>query len=229
MPLPSRLLSYPRRSNLSGLSRSEVLVLITVVIILVAVAYGPVADYLTHGKVTRGVESAQTLNTLLSQYATDNNGVYPIGEGTSAIGTSKGIARNLLENNFTPDASIFAVGSTPKYEGPGGDYSRIAASNISWDFTGGPTASTGITSSAPDLLPILYTTGESVAYPTTPGSGLDLALSGRGPFGKEGVIVAYKNNSAKFIPGIAAGTTVVSPGFISKEFKDPGPYTQIKP
>jgi len=213
----------------SGLSRLELFVLIGVVVILIAVAFAPVSDYLTNGKVTRAVQSAHTLDTLLSQYATDNNGVYPVGEGTSDIGTSKGIARNLLENNFTPDASIFAVGSTPRYSGTGEDYSKIAAANVSWDFTGGATASTGITSAAPNLLPTLFTTGESVAYPTTAGTGFDLTLSGNGPFGKEGVVVAYKNNSAKFILGVASGTALKCPGFISPEFKDAGPYTQIKP
>jgi type II secretory pathway pseudopilin PulG len=216
-------------STQAGLTRTETLVLISITVILIAVAFGPVSDYLTSGKVTRAVQSAHTLDTLLSQYATDNNGVYPVGEGTSDIGTSKGIARNLLENNFTPDASIFAVGSTPRYRGTGEDYSKIAATNISWDFTGGPTTSTGITSAAPDLLPTLFTTGESVVYPTTAGTGFDLTLSGNGPFGKEGVVVAYKNNSAKFILGVASGSTVKCPGFILPEFKDTGPYTQIKP
>jgi len=223
-----RLLLSGAASSQSGLSRIELLVIVVVLVILIAVAYGPVSDCLTNGKVTRAVTSAHTLDTLLSQYATDNNGVYPVGEGTSDIGTSKGIARNLLENNFTPDASIFAVGSTSKYIATGDDYSHIAAANISWDFTAGPTASTGITSAASDLLPTLFTTGESMSYPAT-GSGLDLALSGNGPFGKEGVVVAYKNNSAKFIIGVASGTSFIAAGFLSKEFKDAGPYTQIKP
>jgi len=221
--------SSPSASSQSGLTRVELLFLVGIVLVLVAIAFGPVIDYLTNGRVTRAVQSAHTLDVLLSQYATDNNGVYPVGEGTSNIGTSKGIAQNLLENNFTPDASIFAVGSTVKYQGTGEDYSKIAAANISWDFTGGSTALTGITSAAPDLLPIVFTTGESVAYSTTAGTGLDLTLSGNGPFGKEGVVVAYKNNSAKFILGVVSGPTVKCPGFISPEFKDAGPYTQIKP
>ena len=179
-------------------------------------------DYLTNGKVTRAVQSAHTLNILLAQYATDNNDVYPVGEGTSDIGTSKGIARNLLENHFTPDASIFAVGSTVRYNAAGEDYSKIAAANISWDFTGGPTASTGITTMASDLLPTLYTTGESVAYPTTAGTGFDLTLSGNGPFGKEGVVVAYKNNTAKFIAGVKSETGAKCPGFIRRNSRPRG-------
>lgn len=208
-----------------GMSRLELLVLITVAVILIGVAIGPIYDYLTNGKVTRAVQNAHTLDTLLSQYATDNNGVYPVGEGTSDVGTSRGIARNLLENNFTPDASIFAAGSTIKFKATGEDFSKIGVDNISWDFTGGATASTGITSAAPDLLPTLYSTAEKVAYTT----GASVTLSGNGPFGKEGMVVAYKNNTAKFILGIGTGSTVECPGFISAEFKDAGPYTQIKP
>ena len=215
-------------SHKSGLTRIEWLVFIVILVILAAVAYGPVIDYLTNGKVTRAVQSAHTIDTLLSQYATDNNGVYPAGEGTPAVGKSEGIARNLLENNYTPDASIFAVGSTARYSGKAADYSDFAADNISWDFTGGATVSIGITTSAPDLLPIVYTTGENVVYPTTAG-GLNLTLSSNGPFGKEGVVVAYKNNSARFISGISSGATVDAPGFISPECKDTGVYMQIKP
>ena len=195
----------PRRFSSSGYTRLELFVFIVVAVVLFAVAYGPVVDYLTNGKVTRAVESARTISTLLSQYSTDNNGVYPTGEGTTAAGKSEGIALNLLQNNFLPDASAFAVGSTPKYRGTAADFSDLAASNLSWDFTGGATASTGITSAASDLLPTVYGTSETVAYPTTPGTGLDVTLSGNGPFGTEGIVVAYKANNAVFIKGTPSG------------------------
>jgi hypothetical protein len=215
-------------SHKSGLTRFEFLFLIVVLLVLFAVGYGPIAEYLDKSNVNHAVEKARTLATLLSQYATDNNGVYPVGEGTSEVGKSEGIARGLLENKYAPDASLFAVGSTPTYRGTDTEFSDLMATNISWDFTGGATASTGITSSAPDLLPIVYTTGEQVTYPTN-GTGLDLPLSGKGPFGIRGIVVAYKNNTVAFIPGTTTGSTVVSKGFISPAFKDAATYTQIKP
>jgi hypothetical protein len=193
------------------------------------VAIGPVLSYLEKARIERGVESAHIISTLLSQYATDNNGVYPVGEGTSAAGKSEGIALNLLQNNYTPDATVFAVGSTVAYSGKASDFSDITASNISWDFTAGANAATGITSTDPDLLPTVYSTGETVTYPSTAGAGFDLPLSGKGPFGFKGVVVAYKNNSAAFIPATSSGSTALCSGFISREFKGPGPYTQIKP
>jgi type II secretory pathway pseudopilin PulG len=216
-------------SSSSGLTRVELVVLLSIIVILAGVVFGPISAYLKQHSVSRAVESARTINTLLSQYATDNNGVYPVGEGTSAAGTSEGIVRNLLENNYTPDAAIFAVGSTTAYRGAAKDFSDIAAANISWDFTGGATTSTGITATAPDLLPTVYGTGENVVYPTTEGTGLNLELSGNGPFAKKGIVVAYKGGNATFIKGTLSGTTVECEGFISAEFKDTGTYTQIRP
>jgi type II secretory pathway pseudopilin PulG len=213
----------------SGLTWVELFVLAGILVIFAGVGLALMGKWIEHARINRAVESARTINTLLSQYATDNNGVYPVGEGTSAAGKSEGIARNLLENNYTPDASVFAVGSTATYSGKASDFSDIGAANISWDFTGGTNATTGITSEAPDLLPTVYGTGERVAYPTTARTGFDLPLSGNGPFGKKGIVVAYKGNNAAFIEGVLSGTTVTCPGFISTAFKDTGTYTQIKP
>jgi len=216
-------------ANRSGLTRIELLVFAGLLVILAGVGFGPISNYLEQAKINRAVESARTINTLLSQYATDNNDVYPVGLSTPAAGKSEGIARNLLENNYTPDAGIFALGSTAKYSGTASDFSDMSAAHISWDFTGGATTSTGITSAAPDLLPTVYSTGENVTYPTTAGTGLNLPLSGNGPFGKKGMVVTYKGNNAAFIRGTLSGTNVECPGFISTAFKDTGPYTQIRP
>ena len=213
----------------SGLTRIEFLVLVVVLVILAGAGFGPIRSYLEEAKINRAVESARTINTLLSQYATDNNGVYPVGLDTSAVGKSEGIARNLLENNYTPDAAVFAVGSTPRYGGTASDFSDIAGANMSWDFTAGATTSTGITSAVPDLLPTVYSTGESVIYPAIAGAGFDLPLSGNGPFGKSGVMVAYKGGNATFIRATPSGTSLEGRGFIPAAFKDTGPYTQIKP
>ena len=224
-----RVFSPARDSSRSGLTRAEVLVFTAITLILAVALSGPIRDHFAQARINRAVESARTINTLLAQYATDNNGAYPVGEDTTVAGKSEGIALNLLQNSYTPDASIFAVGSTVPYRGKASDYSDIAAANISWDFTAGATATTGLTQAAPDLLPTVYGTGETVLYPTTPGTGLDLPLTGHGPFGMKGIVVAYKGNNAVFIQGTPSGTTVECRGFISKDFRVPGPYTQIRP
>jgi type II secretory pathway pseudopilin PulG len=224
-----RTFSSSAKSGKSGRTRTETLIFMAVLLILAGMAYGPISAYRETAKINRAVESARTISTLLSQYATDNNGVYPVGEGTPAIGKSEGIARSLLANNYTPDAAIFALGSTAPYSGKASDFSDLTAANVSWDFTAGTTTTAGITSSDPDLLPTVYSTGENVTYPTAAGTDLDLPLSGNGPFGTKGVIVAYKSNNAAFIKGTPSGTNVVCSGFISKEFKSTGTYTQIRP
>jgi type II secretory pathway pseudopilin PulG len=213
----------------NGFSRIEWLIFLGLLLILGAVCSVPASAYLEQSRINRAVESARTINTLLSQYATDNNGVYPVGEGTSAAGKSEGIARSLLQNNYAPDAMVFAVASTPRYTGTASDFSDLSAANLSWDFTAGATLTTGITNRAPDQLPTVYGTGEVITYPTVPGSGFDLALSGKGPFGDRGIVVAYKGNNAVFIKGVLSGGTVICPEFIPKTFKDTAAYTQIKP
>ena len=173
--------SHPKRDSPGSNSLSSLVILA----ILAGVAIGPISAHMEQARINRAVESAHTINTLLSQYALDNNGVYPAGEGTSAAGKSEGIARNLLENKYTPDATIFAVGSTAAYSGKASDFSDISAANISWDFTGGATASTGITSAVPDLLPTVYSTGENVAYPATAGTGYEPASIRQRSFWKD--------------------------------------------
>jgi len=222
------MLSFHRDFSRSGLSRTELLVLIAILLLLALVAWGPINAHLEEAKINRAVESARTINTLLSQYATDNNGVYPVGEGTPAEGKSEGIALNLLENNYTPDATIFAVGSTPPYRGKASDFSDITEENISWDFTAGATATMGITSAAPDLLPTVYTTGETVDYSSIQGRGLIILPSGKGPFGYEGIVVAYKGGVAMYIPAKPHAEKVPS-AFIMSNLDFRGAYTQIKP
>jgi hypothetical protein len=213
----------------SGLSRTEALVLTAVVIVLGWVGVLAFGRYLERSRLEHGVESARTLNTLLAQYATDNNGVYPVGEGTRAEGKSEGIALDLLQNDYTPNADIFAVGSTPRYRGTAKDYSDLAAENMSWDFTAGANVTTGIVAAdASEWLPILYTTGEMVDYASAKGRGLELTPSGKGPFGKEGVVVAYKSGYATFIPA-KPDKREIPPAFIMSNFKDTGTYTQIRP
>ena len=228
MPYPHSPISTGRPPNSSGLTRVELLVLIAILVLLAVLAWGPIRSHWEEARIHRAVDSARTINTLLAQYATDNNGVYPVGEGTRAEGKSEGIALDLLQNNYTPDADIFAVGSTPKYRGTAKDYSDLAPENMSWDFTAGATATTGITTSAPDLLPTVYTTGEAVDYASARGHGLILTPSGQGPFGHAGIVAAYKDGSATFIPAQPDGKEVPR-AFILSNFNDAGTYTQIRP
>ena len=212
----------------AGLTRTETLVALVILLLLGAVLGVFLRSHFKQAELNRAVECAHTLDAVLAQYATDNNGVYPVGEGTPTAGKSEGIARNLLENNYVPETSVFTVGSTAAYTGKASDFSDIAASNLSWDFTAGATAMTGITASVSDYLPVVYTTGETVDYASARGRGLVLTPSGSGPFGHEGIIAAYKGGFAYFIPARPSDREV-SRAFILSNFNDPGPYTQIRP
>jgi hypothetical protein len=201
-----------------GFTRTQAVFGTVVFLILTGVLYAGVSSYLKLHGTARALESARTLNTLLAQYATDNDGVYPTGEGTRAQGRSEGIALNLLQNQFTPNVDIFAVGSTPGYAGTEKDYADLAPENMSWDFTAAANATTGIKTDEPDLLPVLYTTSETVDY----RPGQSVTLSGSGPFGSKGMIVALKSGAVEYRQG-------ASSIFVSPDFKGTGTYTQIKP
>ncbi|HEX4140370.1 MAG TPA: hypothetical protein VHY09_08490, partial [Candidatus Methylacidiphilales bacterium] len=125
----------PLSASRAGFVRSQTIFAVVVLLILAAVLVAYVGNYLKLHGTAHALESGRTLNTLLAQYATDNDGVYPVGEGTRAEGKSEGIALDLLQNNYTPNADLFSVGSTPRYAGDAKDYADLAPENMSWDFT----------------------------------------------------------------------------------------------
>jgi hypothetical protein len=211
----------PFSDSRGGFTRVQLGFLVALSLILVAVLVAVVSNYFKLRGTEHALESARTLNTLLAQYATDNDGVYPVGENTRAEGKSEGIALDLLVNNYTPNADIFTVGWTRRYGGSAKDYADLAPENMSWDFTAGASATTGIKTDAPDLLPVFYTTGQAVDY----RPGKSVTLSGSGPFGGRGMIVALKSGAVDYRP---AANNVV-PVFVSPDFKDTGTYTQIRP
>jgi hypothetical protein len=199
-----------------GFTRIQTVFFVVVLLLFAGVGFTLLSSYVKLHSPEHALENARTLNTLLAQYATDNDGTYPTGEGTRAQGKSEGIALNLLQNQFTPNADIFAAGSTPRYAGADKDYADLAPENMSWDFTAGANATTGIKTDAPDDLPVLYTTGQTVDY----RPGQSVTLSGKGPFAG-GMVVALKSGAAIYRPGNST--------FVVPVFKGTGTYTQIKP
>lgn len=204
-----------------GFTRIQAVFGTVVLLVLFGVFIAVVSNYLKLHGTAHALENARTLNTLLAQYATDNDGVYPVGENTRAEGKSEGIALDLLQNNYTPNADVFTVGSTPRYAGTAKDYADLAPENISWDFTAGANATTGIKADAPDMLPVFYTTGETMNY----RMGADLTLSGSGPFGTHGAVVALKSGEVYYHQAMYN----IIPCFVPTTFQGTGTYTQIKP
>jgi len=231
-PLPFRT---ARQISRGGFTLVELLVVIGIIAILAGVALGPITSGIEKAKESGGMQGARSINLLLFSYSNDNNQTYPPGNGTAnpmttpptSVGTSAGVAIQLLQGGYATDPTIFALQGSTKYSGTTPGFTDFAAVNIAWDFTGGATTSTGITSAASDLLPVVFCTGETVNYPAA-STGLDLTLSGKGPFKNNGLAVAYKSNSAVFIKGTKAGANATAVGFISPSFTDTAVYSQIK-
>lgn len=217
-----------RKLSRGGFTLVELLVVIGIIAILAGVALGPITSGIEKAKESSGMQYARSINLLCFQYSTDNNEVYPVGAIGSGIGTSEGVAIQLLQNKYANDPTIFALLSN-KYTGSNPAFSDFSAANISWDFTGvqGSPNTTGVTSASSDLLPVVFCTGETVTY--TPGTQFNLTLTGNGPFAKNGIAVAYKGNSATFIKATLSGSGAVVNSFIASAFNDTTTYIQIKP
>jgi hypothetical protein len=203
-----------------GFSRLQTIFGLVVLLIFATTLYYFISGYFKLHSTEHALENAKMLDLLLAQFATDNNDTYPVGEGTRAPGKSEGIALELLQNQFTPNPDLFTVGWTPRYSGNAKDYADLAPENMSWDFTAGADSTTGIPANAPDLLPVLYSTGQNVIY--RPGQGV--TLTGNGPF-SGGMIVALKSGAVDYRTSVNGAP----PTFLSPDFKDTGTYTQIKP
>ena len=223
--VPAALSSPPRRRFFRPfLNRGEALTALVLLFLVGAVLWIPLLHYLDRARLDSALTKAHLLNQLLPQYALDNDDAYPIGQGTSAVGTSEGIARSLLADRYASDPAVFVL-TSPAHHPGADDFSDFTGAHIDWDFTAGATAATPLTSAAPAKLPVFYCTGEVVSYEMSPG----LPLSGRGPFERKGIVVAYKEGTVVYIEAAGKGDQALAPGFMPKGLVAPGPYTQIKP
>jgi len=217
-----------RKTSRDGFTLVELLVVIGIIAILAGVALGPITSGIEKAKESSAMQSARSINLLCFSYSNDNNQTYPVGAA------SIDVAKALLNGGYATDPTIFFLQGASKYAGTGAPYADFQPNNISWDFTAGPitppaTTATGLTSAASDSLPVVYCTGENVAYPTTASQGLNLTLSGKGPFKNNGIAVAYKSNSAVFMKGtFTSATQATVNGFISTSDSDTTAYTQVK-
>jgi len=227
-----------RRLRRDGFTLVELLVVIGIIAILAGVALGPITGGIEKAKENAGMQAARSINLLAFSYSNDNNQTYLPGgnasSATPATSLSEGIASALLNNKYASDATIFAITAAHKYTGSAAPY-NLTSNNVDFDFVAGSSATVGLTATAPDQTPIVFSEigGGTVNGPSgaTAGTITQLNTNNKAPFGSNGVAVAYKSNSAQFIKGTAAGTGTTVNNFISTSFTDTwsGNYTVILP
>jgi prepilin-type N-terminal cleavage/methylation domain-containing protein len=228
-----------KRSSHGGFTLVELLVVIGIIAILASVALGPITSGIKTAQHNAAMQNSRSIALICFQYAVDN-GNYPSGtnsDGTTVPGgnTSQGVAQQLLQGKYTSDPTIFyyAAQGKAKYAGNGdsGQFTSFGSNNITWDFmaiTGsGTPAVTGITSSASDLLPLVWCSGNpAVTPPVTAGNATSLQLTSQNPFALDGIAVTYKSNSAVFMRADANG---IVQGFIPAAYNDTTTYVDLKP
>ena len=206
-----RLSSLPtRKSNQGGFTLIELLVVIAIIGVLASVTVPAVMSGLTTAKENVAMQNSRSIGLLMFQYSIDNSNLYP-PDNSNAQGfpvTSSGAFEQIVTNKYTTSDDIFWLSggvTTGAYKGatPGAT-GALGPTNNSWDISGaappGGGAASGITSSAPDQLPLVFTTGNRFTYPTAVGTPAkaDTSTSGANPFPKMGIAVCYKGNNAQF-------------------------------
>jgi prepilin-type N-terminal cleavage/methylation domain-containing protein len=211
-----------RVTSRRGFTLVELLVVIGIIAILAGVALGPITSGIEKAKESSGLQVTRSVNLMAFSYANDNSQTYPAGSNSQTI------VNLLLNQKYGSDPTIFAITTSKKYTSSGTQTTAysLTAGNVDFDFTT-TSSNSGVTASASDQLPIVFTTGlSSITY--TPS--YTATLSNSGPFALNGVAVAYKSNSAVFVKGsISTNTTATVSNFISASFSDSGSYTQVTP
>ncbi|HUB66110.1 MAG TPA: type II secretion system protein [Candidatus Methylacidiphilales bacterium] len=194
--IKSNLILPVRVARQRGFTLVELLVVLSIIAILVAVLAPAAMHALKMGRENAAMQNSHNIGELMMQYGVDQ-GQYPDGN------TSTDAFKLLLANNYLTSPSIFylAGGTQTKFTGTSPAV-NLASNNVSWDITGlNGTGSTpgpvGISSTAPDELPVVFSTGGTVSYPAQPGPG-SATCTAAGPLNTDGLAVTYKDNHSTF-------------------------------
>jgi len=214
----NRLLSRTaRNSSRGGFTLVELLVVIAIIGLLAALAIGPITHTMQIAKENAGQQTTHNLYLADFQYSIDN--------GTFAGGTDAGlIAQALMKGGYVSDPSIFTISGFSKPIDASATAQAIAQGYIAWDFAVQQTDNSGITTSDPDQLPLIWNTGNTA--PSLTGTGpLAMSLGAKNPYGKDGVAVVYKSGSAMFlkVADVTAGTPSVT-NFCNASFNTTNTY-----
>jgi prepilin-type N-terminal cleavage/methylation domain-containing protein len=225
-----RSLYRTARKSRGGFTLVELLVVIGIIAILAGVALGPITNGIKQAKHNAAMQQGRQIGQVEFSYATDNTAN---GNAYPAAATSESIANNLISASYVSDPSIFCVAGAAGGQTvatASGTTITLASNNITWNFTVLSTNTTGgITSTASDLIPLVYFSGQTVTYPVpTGGASLVLSLTAA-PFGQDGVAVFYKGNNATYLKAGTSGTPGTVANFISVNCTDTTSYTTAVP
>jgi prepilin-type N-terminal cleavage/methylation domain-containing protein len=201
---PYRPITAARQAG--GFTLVELLVVIGIIAILAGVALGPITNGIKKAKESGAMQTTRTLALAEFQSANDNGQQYPDG-GDAGV-----IAQALVTGNYVSDPGIFIISGDPNATKALNNTS-IAKGNVSYDFMGDATAAnalSGVGSSAPDQLPLVWTPDPGAVAPAADNTGIAFAPT-TGLFAKDGIAVAYHSNNA-FFRAPQSGVTPTFPG-----------------
>ncbi len=179
------------------------------------VALGPITNGIKKAKQSASVQQVRAIELAMATYATDHNGAYP--DGT----TSTEVFQKLIDGNYVTDPGLFYSAMPGKTKATS---TKLTAENVSFDVT------SGVTTTSPDDLPVIFCTGYTVTY--SGGAAAVRDSSTETPFpgpgkGNGGLAVAYKSGSARFF---LLGTGGSVENFTPSDFDAGGKtYVQLKP
>jgi len=202
------------------------------VYLLIAFSLGPIHIGPIKSPHSATLQAVHTLTLAAFQYANDFDQHYPDGKSSTEI------CQKLLDGKYVSDPAIFYVPLPGKVKARAGQ--PLKPENVCWDFTG-RVGNSGLDSSDPDTIPVVYLTGFRMSY-TRGGNAVPLIKpysisvpDGEGWFsasrqtysGPSGLAVAYKSNSTKFISLDDKG---IVPNVLPSEFEDnDARYHQLTP
>ena len=215
-----------------GFTLVELLVVIGIIAILAGVALGPITHGIQKAKESAAMQTCRTLALAEFQYANDNNGTYPDNAKAGPI------AGALYSGNYVTDPSVFLLsGDSAAVKYTGGSTGTFGDTNCSYDFMGTST-NTGVTSSSPDQLPVVWSPDTNIGAIPTGTSPQGVEFAPNNPiFGSDGIAIAYHSNNAFFraplgITPTATGAYPDAKGqalFIDNSFNANGVSYQKKP
>jgi type IV pilus assembly protein PilE len=188
-------------SSRGGFTLVELLVVIAIIAILAGVALGPITAGIKKGQQSSGVQTSHSLALAEFQYSTDNNNVYPYATTLSLF------VGSMYPTYISDMGMLVANGSSQvKYTGSAAA-TAVTTANCSYDFSYYSASGTsgGLTSSAPDVTPVVFSGSTAkVSASTTAGTATTATVNVTCPFGVAGMAVCYKDNSATWINAVAA-------------------------